>query len=181
MRSTVNDNIMQRSLISKNRHRSHRFHKVHLIFTNKLNKPTVALINRLAHSMQGPNPFPSQHPSFPPVPRPCTSACVGKKTRERRARLPHVRPNEGVATQHGARLGIGQVSRGLAVDGQDEVAHAQTPVAADGAAVDDAAHEHPQAVLHRTHRHAWGKADTSLCLLRGGFRATPGVFVQSNT
>lgn len=72
--------------------------------------------------------------------------------------LPHVRPDEGVAAQHGAGLGTAQVGRGLVVDGQDEVAHAQPPVPADGAAVDDAADDHPEPVLYRAHRHTcdWG-------------------------
>lgn len=122
----------------------------------------ASLINRLAHSMQAPDPFPfpSIPLSLPLTPHPCTSAYVGQKKKERRkrhARLPHVRPDERMASQHGARLGVGQVSRGLAVDGQDEVAHAQTPVAADGAAVDDAAHQHPEAVLHCAHRHPWDR------------------------
>lgn len=64
-----------------------------------------------------------------------------------------------MSPEHGTGLCIGQVGRGLAVDGQDEVPHPQTAVSADGASVDDAADVHPQAILDGAHRHPC-KVDT---------------------
>lgn len=66
---------------------------------------------------------------------------------------PHVWPDQRVPPQHGAGLRVGQVGGGLAVDGQDQVADAQAAVAADGAALDDAADQHPQAVLRGADGH----------------------------
>lgn len=74
-------------------------------------------------------------------------------TEEDNSVSPHVRSDEGVSSQHGPSLSIGQVGSGLPVDGQDEVADAQTSIAADGPALDYAADQHSQTVFHGAHCH----------------------------
>lgn len=83
--------------------------------------------------------------------------------------LPHVRCNEGVSSQHCTSLGVGQVGSGLSVDGQDEVTNTKASVAADRPSVDDAADQHPQAVFHGAHRHAFKVDHKYLLDLRHGF------------
>lgn len=73
--------------------------------------------------------------------------------RDGHAVLPHVWLNQRVSPQQGPGLSVGQVGGGFAIDGQDEVADTQSPVAADGATLDDAADEHAQTVLPGAHRH----------------------------
>lgn len=68
---------------------------------------------------------------------------------------PQVGSNERVPSQHGASLGVGQVGSGLSINGQDQIADAKTSIAANGAAVDYTADQHPQAILHGAHRHAF--------------------------
>lgn len=74
--------------------------------------------------------------------------------REGHGVLPHVWPNQRVSSQQGPGLSVAQVGSGFTVHGQDEVADAQSPIAADGAPLDDAADQHPRTVLHGANRHS---------------------------
>lgn len=66
---------------------------------------------------------------------------------------PHLWADERVPPQHGPRLSVGQIGCWLPVDGQDEVADAQTSVAADGSTLDYTADQHSQTLFHGAHCH----------------------------
>lgn len=75
------------------------------------------------------------------------------KRRDDHGVLPHVWTNQRVSPQQGPCLSVGQVGSGLAIHSQDEVADAQSAVAADGPPLDDAADQHPWPVLHGANCH----------------------------